>query len=145
MIFQPRPRLVLLLALLTILVATASVTTFRISQHLGIAELQATGRHRLDLYAASLEREIGKYAYFPATLGLERDVLDFLKASVQNKRKSAGTVNTYLERLNERAGTLAIYVLDTNGIVQASSNWRRDDSFVGEDLAFRPYFIDAMK
>ncbi len=31
---------------------------------MGLAELQVTGRHRLDLYASSLEREIDKYASF---------------------------------------------------------------------------------
>ena len=28
--------------------------------------------------------------------------------------------------------------------MRASSNWQRDDSFVGEDLSFRPHFRDAM-
>ena len=102
---------------------------------MGLSELQATGRHRLDLYATSLEREIGKYAYFPATLGLERDVLDLL-AHPDNARLT-NTLNGYLERLNERSGTLAIYILDRRGKVLASSNWRRGDSFVGEDLSFR--------
>ena len=131
----------LLLACAT-LVAGASFTTYQMSQRMGLAELQTTGRHRLDLYSTSLEREIGKYAYFPATLELERDVLDLLKHA--GDAGLPGKVNTYLEQLNERAGTLAIYVMDDTGKVQASSNWRRADSFVGEDLSFRPYFRDAM-
>ncbi|MDR3370399.1 ATP-binding protein [Rhodoferax sp.] len=141
--FIRRPlRFSLLLLALAALVAIASLTTYQISQRMGLTELQTTGQHRLDLYAASLEREIGKYAYFPATLGLEGDVLDFLN-KVDDKTLVA-KVNVYLERLNERAGTLAIYVLDDKGKVRASSNWRRSDSFIGEDLAFRPYFHEAM-
>ena len=141
---QLRPlRLFLVLTSVAILVGAVAWGTYRISQQMGLAELQATGRHRLDLYATSLEREIGKYAYFPATLGLERDVLDLL-AQPDNTRL-AGTLNSYLERLNERAGTLAIYILDRRGQVLASSNWRRGDSFVGEDLSFREYFRDAME
>ncbi len=36
-------------------------------------------------------------------------------------------------------------MLDTNGRVQATSNWRDPDSFLGEDLAFRAYFQDAVR
>lgn len=136
-------RLALLLLALATLVSGVSFSIYRISQRMALAELQSTGRHRLDLYAASLEREIGKYAYFPATLGLEQDVLD-LFGDTRNTRP-AGKVNNYLEQLNERAGTLAIYVMDNKGLVLASSNWRRPDSYVGEDLSFRPYFRDALE
>ena len=135
-------RLAALLLAFALLIAAASWTTYTVSQGMGLAELQATGRHRLDLYSASLEREIGKYAYFPATLGLERNVL----ALLQNKGEPdlPAQINSYLEQLNERAGTLAIYVIDHTGRVLVSSNWRRADSYVGEDLSFRPYFRDAM-
>ena len=133
-------RLAVLLLAMAVLVAGAALATYQFSQRMGLAELQSTGRHRLDLYAASLEREIGKYAYFPATLGLERDVISLLRGA-----GSPSKVNSYLEQLNERAGTLAIYVMDDLGEVLASSNWRRADSYVGEDLSFRPYFRDAME
>jgi len=136
-------RFSMLLAAIAALVAGASLLTYQISQSMGHAELQTTGRHRLDLYAASLEREIGKYAYFPATLGLEQDVLDLFIHT--DDTRLPGKLNNYLEQLNERAGTLAIYVLNEKGVVMASSNWRRSDSYVGEDLSFRPYFRDAME
>ncbi|MEI7611419.1 MAG: ATP-binding protein [Betaproteobacteria bacterium] len=136
-------RLLVQFLVLATLVAGASLTTYKLSQRMGISELQTTGRYRLDLYAASLEREIGKYAYFPATLGLERDVLNLMSRS--GDMNLSGKVSVYLEQLNERAGTLAIYVMDNKGKVLASSNWRRSDSYVGEDLSFRPYFRDAME
>ena len=37
----------------------------------GQAQIQATGLHRLELYTASLQREISKYAFLPGTLDLE--------------------------------------------------------------------------
>ena len=136
-------RFFLLLLAIAALVAGAALSTYRVGQSMGYAELQTTGRHRLDLYSASLEREISKYAYFPDTLGLERDVLNLIRYA--DDRRLPGTVNAYLEQLNERAGTLAIYVLDERGRVLAASNWRRSDSYVGEGLSFRPYFRDAME
>lgn len=131
-----------LLLLLAAVASLAGGLGYQASRTMGLAELQATGRHRLDLYAASLEREIDKYAYFPATLGLEREVLDLLAQAPD--QTLARRVDGYLERLNERAHTLSIYVLDRRGRVVAASNWRRPDSFIGEDLAYRPYFKDAM-
>ena len=71
-------RLAILLLGFAALVGGTSLLAFRFSLAMGLAELQATGRHRLDLYATSLEREIDKYAYFPTTLGLEKDVLHLL-------------------------------------------------------------------
>ena len=140
MLIRQPLRFASLLLALAVLVGGASLATYQLSQRMGLAELQSTGRHRLDLYAASLEREIGKYAFFPATLGLEREVINLLRGA-----GSTSKVNNYLEQLNERAGSLAIYVMDDQGEVLASSNWRRADSYVGEDLSFRPYFRDAME
>lgn len=131
-----------MLMLLVVLMGLSGFGAHRVAQQLGLADLQATGLHRLDLYTASLEREIGKYAFLPGTLGLERDVLDLLRRPADDKL--GPSVNAYLEQLNDRAGTLSIYVIDTAGHVVASSNWRRADSFIGEDLSFRPYFREAM-
>src|SRR3954452_10898357 len=107
----------LLLPGLALLALVSGIAGFRISEARGLAELQQTGRHRLDLYGASLEREIDKYAYFPATLGLERDVLDLVGHGAPDGTPLSQAVNRYLEQLNQRAGTLSIYVLDRRGRV----------------------------
>lgn len=135
-------RYLLIVMLLIALTVLSGFTGYRIAQQFSLAELQASGLHRLDLYAASLEREIRKYAFFPGTLVLERDVMALLRKS--GDARLAAQVNAYLEALNSRAGTLAIYVMDAGGHVVASSNWRNADSYIGEDLSFRPYFREAM-
>ena len=137
---MPRFRSLPLLFVCLLLVGLSGFSAYRIGQRLGIADLQATGLHRLDLYATSLEREIGKYAFLPGTLSLAPEVIDLLAGGGDGAR-----VNAYLEKLNERAGTLSIYVMDTQGKVLATSNWRRPDSFLGEDLSFRPYFREALE
>ncbi|OCP08416.1 MULTISPECIES: ATP-binding protein [unclassified Ensifer] len=131
----------LLLPGLLAVALTVGVFVLRINENLGLAELQRTGTQRLELYATSLNRQIDKYAYFPATLGLERDVIDL----VAHGKPITDTVNRYLEQLNQRAGTLSIYLLDRRGQVTAASNWNRPDSFIGEDLSYRSYFTDAMR
>ena len=113
-----------------------------VALRVGQAQIQATGLHRLELYTASLQREISKYAFLPGTLDLEKEVLALLAPDASAAQ--AEEVSAYLEQLNERAGTLSIYVINLDGRVVATSNWRRPDSFMGEDLQFRPYFRDAL-
>jgi two-component system C4-dicarboxylate transport sensor histidine kinase DctB len=137
-------RLAALVLIFAGLVIGVSVLAFRYSLATGMTELQATGRHRLDLYATNLEREIDKYAYFPAILGLDRDVLAMLSAPSPAPAEVM-QLNQYLEQLNARAGSLSIYILDSKGKVVAASNWRQAGSFLGEDLFFRPYFRQAME
>jgi len=136
------PRFAPILLLLLALMGLSSLGAYQMAQRLGLAEMQATGLHRLDLYAASLEREIGKYAFLPGTLELQAEVLDLLAHPAGHKPPDK--VNAYLEQLNDRAGTLAIYVINPQGQVLATSNWRRADSYLGENLSFRPYFRDAV-
>ena len=55
-------RLLPILMLLFTLMVLSGFAAHRVARQLGLADLQTTGLHRLDLYTASLEREIGKYA-----------------------------------------------------------------------------------
>ncbi|MDE2120299.1 MAG: sensor histidine kinase, partial [Betaproteobacteria bacterium] len=57
---------------------------------------------------------------------------------------AVGEANSFLEAANRNAGTAAIYVLDPQGLTLAASNWNTPVSFVGANLAFRPYFREAM-
>ena len=144
---MPSPRSLRRLTVLLLLggVLLCGGMAYLLAQRIGQAQIQATGVHRLELYTASLQREISKYAFLPGTLELQKDVLALLSPSSDTSApRRADTVNAYLEQLNERAGTLSIYVINLQGQVVATSNWRRPDSFMGEDLRFRPYFQDAL-
>jgi len=106
-----------------------------------IQEMRGNAHHRLDLYAASLEREIDKYANFPYVMGFDAAVMEML--SKPGDMALQQRADLYLERLNQRVGTLAVFVLDKPGRVIASSNWNKPDSFVGRDLSYRPYYQHA--
>lgn len=136
-----RLRHVLQLAAILLLSAATGLWGYHLRMRGGLSDLRALGHHRLELAAASLEREIDKYAYFPATLGLERNVLDLLHRSRPDR---VAEVNAYLEQVGKRSGALAVYILDAGGQVVASSNWNMAESFMGEDLSYRPYFYEAV-
>lgn len=52
--------------------------------------------------------------------------------------------NAVLDHFNTALETDACYLLDLSGKTIASSNRLRDDSFVGENFGFRPYFRHAV-
>ena len=113
-----------------------------LSMRSGVGSLRDSARQRLEVYERSLESVLGKYDYLPKTLELNKDVLNLL----QNPGDPAlvDVVNRYLEQVNQQARSNAIYILDLNGVTLAASNWNKPNSFVGVDLAFRPYVQDAL-
>lgn len=115
---------------------------FWISEYYGIRTLSDNGERQLELHARTVESEISKYTYLPSLLELETSVSTLLADPNQETRK---TVNDYLEGLNRRSRSRAIYVMDTTGRVLATSNWRDADSYQGEDLSFRAYFQNAVR
>src|SRR5207244_676275 len=56
-----------------------------------------------------------------------------------------GDVNQYLEQLNRQSHSTTMYLVNLKGVTQAASNWREPDSFVGDDVSFRPYVRDALR
>ena len=115
---------------------------FWVSEYYGIRTLSDTGERQLELHARTVESELSKYTYLPSLLELESSVSTLLADPNQETRK---TVNDYLEGLNRRSRSRAIYVMDTTGRVLATSNWRDADSYQGEDLSFRAYFQNAVR
>ena len=140
-----KPRLIrhlFLPPLIIVLMFGLGFVAYVISEHYGIRALSESGERQLELHARTLESEINKYTYLPSVLELESSVSALLNEPTPELR---GEVNDYLEGLNRRSRSRAIYVLDTTGRVLATSNWRDADSYLGEDLSFRAYFQDAVR
>jgi two-component system sensor histidine kinase AauS len=140
-----KPRLIrhlFLPPLIIVLMFGLGYVAYLVSEHYGIRTLSETGERQLELHARTLESEINKYTYLPSVLELESSVSALLNDPTPELR---GEVNNYLEGLNRRSRSRAIYVLDPTGRVLATSNWRDADSYLGEDLSFRAYCQDAVR
>ncbi|MGE8496011.1 MAG: sensor histidine kinase [Pseudomonas sp.] len=141
-----KPRLIrhllLLPAVMLLLVLGCGYAGFHLSEGAGIRNLAENGERQLELNARAVESEITKYTYLPSLLELEGNVSRLLTAPTVYRRHH---VNQYLAGLNQRSGSLAIYVLDPSGRVIATSNWDAADSYLGEDLSFRAYYQDAIE
>lgn len=107
------------------------------------ARLDEVSVQQLDLYAAGLESELGRFEYLPGILGLDEDVLALLQS--RGGRGLREKLNKRLAALNVKAGSLAIFVVDTAGIVLASSNGYQRESFVGKNFSGKPYVADAIQ
>ncbi|MGW8394679.1 sensor histidine kinase [Pseudoduganella sp. HUAS MS19] len=105
--------------------------------------LREAGAQRLEVYATSLENLLDKYDLVPRMLELDKDVVRLLENPGDEDARNS--VNEYLEGLNQKADSSNIYIVNLQGRTQAASNWRQKDSFIGDDVNFRPYIRNALR
>lgn len=123
------------------LVGLASWFGYRYSYDVALANQAGRGQMQLRLYGQALASELARFDFVPHLISLDQRITALL--ADPSSRARANEANQYLASLNVRAGTLSVFVLDAQGKVLASSNWQHPDSFLGENLAFRPYFQSA--
>jgi two-component system C4-dicarboxylate transport sensor histidine kinase DctB len=123
------------LAACSLVLVTVSTYTFVKSRQLD--ELHRTLASRAEVYGSTIGGVIDRYEFLPLAIAQS----DLVAALLERKGSAAASeVNTYLERINQRAGAFAVYVIATDGTTLASSNWKDKTSYVGQNYAFRPYF-----
>jgi two-component system C4-dicarboxylate transport sensor histidine kinase DctB len=137
-----RARVMALALASAVAIVGAGTLGYQASWNQGLDTVRTNATNRLDLFASALEGMLNRLEHVPATIQLNRDVVALLRP--RSGPASAAPVNLYLHQLNAQLGSLAVYVLNERGVVVASSNAGEPGSFVGEDLAFRPYFIRAL-
>ncbi|ELX07983.1 C4-dicarboxylate transport sensor protein DctB [Janthinobacterium sp. HH01] len=120
-----------------------ALLVWRWTENAAIDKLRLAGAQRLDSYAVSLENLLSKYDFLPGTLELNKDVIALLQQPDDELLRAE--VNAHLEQLNKLSKSTTIYIVNLQGLTQASSNWREPDSFVGDNVAFRPYVRDALR
>ena len=99
-------------------------------------------RQYLESLSFSLSATLQKYEELPLVIAQDRRIRNALEHA--NKSAMLGEANRYLERINQILGTETIYTMNEHGLTLVSSNWNKPDSFVGDNYAFRPYFVDAV-
>jgi two-component system C4-dicarboxylate transport sensor histidine kinase DctB len=111
-------------------------------EHRGLAALSEAARQRVEVQALSLSNAVARFESLPYTVALNVDLA--LLAQHSHDKALQARVNGYLERVNQKAGSTVLYLMDRNGLTLASSNWSAPTSYVGENYAFRPYFSAAV-
>lgn len=137
--YRPRWRS---LALLALLLAPLLWPLQQLAERYYLGEFRQQNRQTLDLYVANLLGTLRRYEVLPQLLGDLPALHDVLRHPQQAGTRDAA--NRLLQKIRERTGADALYLMDANGLTQAASNWNQTDSFIGRNFAFRPYFTEAM-
>lgn len=127
-----------------VMVAVSAITLSAVTHYGGrsaLQSLEAEGRTAASLKVALLRAVLERPRALPFVLSEDRDVLEALQATAQTVPE---TLDAKLERIIAGTNASVLYVVASNGITIASSNWREPTSFVGNDYAFRKYFSGAM-
>ena len=131
-------QLILLLAVMVGILI--SVTLLYLTELQQFEELDRLGNERLELYASTVQSAHKRFDYLPFIVSDN----NLVKALLQGQ-ELGDQVNRKLEEWQTESNAAVLYLMDRQGVVRASSNWRMPDSFIGNDYHFRPYFQDAIK
>lgn len=134
-----RSRIALLAAFATV------VGALWLAQRIAVDRTVAFERARLDSVAAlaanNFRRQVDTFQLVATTLSADPEVRRVLEA---RDRQAADRLNERLATLSATLDTSVIYLMDRDGTTVVSSNWRRPDSFLGENYRFRSYFTRAL-
>lgn len=130
------------LALLAVLLAPLLWPLQQLAERYYRDELTEQNRQTLDLYVANLLGTLRRYEVLPGILGDLPVLRSVLREGDDPALKDQA--NRLLNKLRKQTGADVIYLMDPTGLTLAASNWNDEDSFVGRNFAFRPYFRQAL-
>lgn len=107
-----------------------------------LSESEARGQNTLGLAVAVLRGHLARFERLPQLLADHEDI----KRLVSDPHDSAfvDQMNNYLREVNGLLESSDIYVMLPDGDTLAASNFDTENSFVGGNFSYRPYFIDAL-
>ena len=140
-----RPRAQRLLLTFAVLLAVTLVAWLTATEYArrSVEVNAAQIREQLRLHNDTLQALIERYRVLPAVLALDPEVRAALTADAIDEALT-DQLNRKLARINGAAATSTLTLLHRDGSALAASNWRSDDSNVGVDYRFRPYFQQAI-
>jgi len=117
-----------------------------VSYRQAVKELRLEAQISLASIDSKLNAQINKYQSLPKVVSKHNLIIDTLMSESNTDRNpTVQKLNVLLESYSHDTDSEAIYLLDANGTAIASSNWQQEDSFVGVDYRFRPYFQQSIK
>jgi two-component system C4-dicarboxylate transport sensor histidine kinase DctB len=134
---------VILSALALVLMAIVGWVAFETTLGGAVSQASQQADRRLALFDRTLAAIIDRYHYLPDSVAFAAEARLVLDNPLD--QDTLERANGFLSKLNDAAGAGELFIMALNGDVVAASNWWAYDSFVGENLGFRPYFEEAMR
>lgn len=104
-------------------------------------EMRNETRNTISVVSENLQGYMNNAQNMTQTLANFPAILNILEQEGEN----GDAVNFILDECQQTLGDSVCYVMNTKGVVIGSSNRDAQDSFLGKNYAFRPYFLQAMK
>ncbi|MFZ6638809.1 sensor histidine kinase [Undibacterium sp. TC4M20W] len=101
------------------------------------------GDRQLQIIALDIESVLERYETLPFAISYLPMTAEALLHKEDGKLTQA--LNLSLQELAEQAKVAAIYLMDVQGNTIAASNWNTEQTYLGQNFAFRPYFSEALK
>jgi two-component system C4-dicarboxylate transport sensor histidine kinase DctB len=138
---SPRQSIWLMFSLAWVIVIVALIfAAVNIGRSTGTMQLLANAETDAGLKTALLNVALERPRVLPLVLSGDPDV----RAALKGEGFAAQQLSEKLEALIPGTQASVIYVTRSDGRAIASSNWNRDDSFIGVDFAFREYYYTAL-
>ena len=113
-----------------------------ISHRNALNGLQQNALADLNRYALNLQQKLLRYKDIPRLLASHSALLNGLLDYPRSD--AAMRANLYLEKVNRVLGSTDVYLMNSQGLTVAASNWNKPATFIGRNFSFRPYFQVAM-
>lgn len=136
-----RLRRALLLAALALAVAGLLLLTFLQARGAALRALTDQLEITAGIRAQALESVLAKQRAVAAVLSDDGAVRQGLALP---EPASLAPISRKFERIGRETDSSVIYLLNTEGVALAASNWNQSDSFVGLNYGFRDYFTRAL-
>lgn len=143
-LLQDNKQRFLFVSLATIITAFVLILSYYSVKHSEHKRLTEEANMHLSRLENSLNAMLEKHAYLPNILARNPLLRQFIQQEKHTAQEQE-QLNRYLERVSSEAGTSDIYLMDIKGTTLASSNWHQDNSFIGDNYAYRPYFQEALQ
>lgn len=126
--------------LIVALIGFAAILTsvFYLAERFALSAETRRAQDRISLYRSTLVSALEEHQHLPFILA--RDPLVIAAAESAN----GSALNTRLESFSKEAGVDAIYLMISDGMTIAASNWSEEQTFIGNNYGFRPYFKSAL-
>ncbi len=138
----PRRRIWRPLLLVLLMGALAGLAWPRVERHY-LVQAGRAGEDALQLSVAGLRGALDRFEPLPALIA-ERPVLARLLDAPDDPALLA-EVNALLRATADTLRVSDVYLMDATGLTLAASSYRKPLSFVGQNFAYRPYFIGAAR
>jgi two-component system C4-dicarboxylate transport sensor histidine kinase DctB len=133
-------RRVLSLFVLAALVAAGAA--FAITYRIALREIEGRLDQSLILTRRAIESEIERFRYLPGVAAEDARIAAAIRAP--QSPAAIAEANRYLAVVAAKSGADTLYLLTSDGLAIAASNWATPQTFIGGRYDFRPYFTDAM-